>query len=72
MQRSRTWVNRMVKRCMLVILAGEELEADRARWGKTQVLQHWFEDYTVHVIDVPELMRFNGDEVGVVIKEGGS
>ena len=69
--RSRTWVNRMVELCVLVLTAGEQLETERAKWAKTQVLDVWFRRHTPHVNDVPELLRLNGDEVGVGFKDNG-
>jgi hypothetical protein len=69
--RSRTWVTRLVQRCQLVLRAGEDLGADREEWGKVIVIQEWFRHYSPTIQDVPEVLRLNGDEVGVVIQERG-
>jgi hypothetical protein len=61
----------MVERCQLVLRVGEELEADREKWGKVIVIQEWFRHYSPTIQDVPEVLRLNGDEVGVVIQDRG-
>jgi hypothetical protein len=61
----------MAERCQLVPRAGEGLRIDLKRWGKTRVLAHWFQHYTLAMEDIPEFLRYNGDEVGVVIRDSG-
>jgi hypothetical protein len=47
------------------------LGADREKWGKVNVIQEWFRHYSRTIKAVPEVLRLNGDEIGVVIRERG-
>jgi hypothetical protein len=67
--RSRSWVARMVAKCQLVLRAGEDLELDRERWGRTGVIRAWFDHHGSNVEDVPERLRLNGDEVRAAVKD---
>ena len=67
--RSRSWVNRMVEKCRLALRAGEPLEEDRAKWGKTAVVRAWFTHYAPLVEGMDPRLVMNSDEVGVAIKD---
>ena len=66
---SPTWVARMVEKCQVVLRACEDLEEDRAKWGKTGVIKQWFGHYQAILQGVRPCLLLNADEVGVAIRD---
>jgi predicted hydrolase (HD superfamily) len=49
---------------------GEQLDAQRERWGTTRTVRERFADKASAAAGVRDKLRYNTDEVGVGLREG--